>query len=64
MMTFPVKSGMSSKLNLLWGGKICPMIEETMPMFSLNSLRGGRECYTYQPFKQKTAAMVACSRDG
>ena len=37
MMTFPVKSGMSSRLNLLWGGKVCPTIEAIMPIVSRGS---------------------------
>jgi hypothetical protein len=34
MMTFPVKSGMSSRLNLLLGGNVCETIEVRMPMVS------------------------------
>ena len=35
MMTFPVKSGMSFRLNLLLGGKDCEKREAIMPMVSL-----------------------------
>ena len=46
MMTFPVKSGMSSTLNLLWGGKVCEKIEEIMPIVSSRERYWGkRESY-------------------
>ena len=42
MMTFPVKSGISSTLNLLWGGKVCEIIELIMPMVRHGLGGGGR----------------------
>ena len=53
MMTFPVKSGMSSTLNLLWGGKHCEKIELISPMVSFRRGTGeGRELYISQLYKQ------------
>ena len=44
MMTFPVKSGMSSRLNLLWGGKVCAKAEAILPMVSFREKIGeGKE---------------------
>ena len=56
MITFPVKSGTtSSTLNSLWGGKLCEIIEVTMPIFSIRERCRGRKLErtaTFQPYKQ------------
>ena len=50
MMTFPVKSGMSSTLNLLWGGNVCEKIEVIRPIGGERYL-GRNEMLHNNPYK-------------